>query len=133
MPDEPPPSPLTAAGRATRRRVLGAAHVERAEGRATGFDAPFQALVTDTAWGHVWSRAAIPPRERSMLTIAILAALGCEEELALHLRATAATGASEADVREALLHVAVYAGVPRANTAFRIARETFAAMRGEDG
>jgi 4-carboxymuconolactone decarboxylase len=122
---------LTAKGTVTRRRVLGDAHVDRAEAAKTPFDAPFQDLITDAAWGHVWARDTISLRERSMLTIALLAALGNDHELALHLRATARTGASEADVMEALLHVAIYAGVPRANHAIKIARDTFAAMREE--
>ena len=117
---------IRARGRATRRAVLGPAHVARSEANRTAFDGPFLDLITDAAWGHVWGRATITPRERSMLTIALLAGLGNEEELRLHLCATANTGATEADVQEALLHVAVYAGVPRANSAFRIAREIFA-------
>jgi 4-carboxymuconolactone decarboxylase len=120
---------LATKGMATRRRVLGDAHVNRAEAAKTTADAPFQALITDAAWGHVWSRDTISLRERSMLTIALLAGLGNDHELALHVGATANTGASEADVMEALLHVAIYAGVPRANHAIRIAKETFAAMR----
>lgn len=123
-----PMSPLTARGEATRRRTLGDAHVDRSKASATPFDAPFQALITDAAWGHVWGRDTISPRERSMLTIALLAGLGNDHELAMHIRATANTGASASDVTEALLHVAIYAGVPRANHAFRIARETFAEM-----
>lgn len=115
----------------TRSRVLGAAHVARAQSATTAFDAPFQNLITDAAWGHVWSRQTISLRERSMLTIALLAGLGNDHELALHLRATRNTGASEADVMEALLHVAVYAGVPRANHAIKIAKDTFAAMAQE--
>lgn len=117
-------------GRGTdiRRKVLGPAHVDRAQAATTAFDAPFQALITDAAWGHVWSRDTISLRERSMLTIALLAALGNDEELAMHIRATRNTAASEADVMEALLHVAIYAGVPRANRAIKIAKETFADM-----
>lgn len=115
-----------AQGMATRRAVLGPAHVDRAEAQRTALDAPFQDLITEAAWGHVWSRQTIPLRERSMLTIALLAALGNDHELALHLRATVRTGASRDDVMEALLHVAIYAGVPRANHAFRLAREVFA-------
>ena len=115
-------------GPATRRCVLGDAHVDRTEAAATPFDAPFQALITDAAWDHVWSRDTISLRERSMLTIALLAGLGNDHELAMHIRATRNTGASEEDVMEALLHVAIYAGVPRANHAFKIAKETFAAM-----
>lgn len=116
---------------ATRTRVLGADHVARAQSATTPFDAPFQDLITDAAWGHVWSRGTISLRERSMLTIALLAGLGNDHELALHLRATRNTGATEADVLESLLHVAIYAGVPRANHAIKIAKETFAAMAQE--
>ncbi|PKP84533.1 MAG: 4-carboxymuconolactone decarboxylase [Alphaproteobacteria bacterium HGW-Alphaproteobacteria-2] len=119
-------------GMATRRRVLGDAHVDRAEGAKTGFDVDFQRLITEAAWGHVWSRGTITLRERSMLTIALLAGLGNHEELVLHIRATANTGASREDVMEALLHVAIYAGVPRANHAIKVAKETFAAMEERD-
>ena len=94
---------------------------------------PFQALITEAAWGHVWARDTISLRERSMLTIALLAGLGNDQELALHIRATANTGASEADVMEALLHVAIYAGVPRANHAIKIAKDTFAEMNANGG
>lgn len=117
---------MTKDGQATRRRVLGEAHVARAGAATTDLDRDFQALLTDAAWGHVWSRDTIPLRERSMLTIALLAALGNDEELRLHLRATRNTGTSPADVGEALLHVAVYAGIPRANHAMRIAKEVLA-------
>jgi 4-carboxymuconolactone decarboxylase len=113
-------------GMTTRRAVLGDVHVDRAEAAKTAFDAPFQEMIVEAAWGHVWSRETITKRERSMLTIALLAALGNEEELAMHLRATRNTGASESDVLEALLHVAIYAGVPRANSAIRLAKEIFA-------
>jgi len=124
-------SNLATMGMATRRRVLGDAHVNRAEAAKSAADAPFQALITDAAWGHVWSRDTISLRERSMLTIALLAGLGNDQELALHIHATANTGASEADVMEALLHVAIYAGVPRANHAIKIAKDTFAEMAKE--
>lgn len=113
-------------GMRTRRAVLGDVHVDRAEMSKTPFDVPFQELITEAAWGRVWSRPDISARERSMITIALLAALGQWEELALHVRATANTGATREDVREALLHVAIYAGVPAANHAFKIARQTFA-------
>ena len=122
---------LTERAMARRRKVLGEAHVARAEAAKTDFDAPFQALITDAAWGHVWARNTISLRERSMLTIALLAGLGNDAELAMHIRATARTGASESDVMEALLHVAIYAGVPRANHAIRLAKETFAQMKSE--
>lgn len=120
---------MNEAGMAIRRKVLGEAYVNRAEAAKTAFDAPFQALITEAAWAQVWARDTISLRERSMLTIALLAGLGNDHELVLHIRATANTGASESDVLEALLHVAVYAGVPRANHAMKIAKETFAAMR----
>ncbi|MHC5655678.1 4-carboxymuconolactone decarboxylase [Stappia sp. ICDLI1TA098] len=113
-------------GVATRRAVLGEAHVARAQAAATAFDAPFQELITRGAWGTVWSSDAITRRERSMITVALLAALGQDEELAMHCRACARTGASADDVREALMHVAIYAGVPAANRAIRIARAAFA-------
>lgn len=119
-------SQLSDTGTATRRRILGAAHVARAQAAETPFDAPFQALITDAAWGHVWSRGTISDRERSMMTIALLAGLGNDGELALHLRAIPNTGASRDDVMEALLHVAIYAGVPRANHAIKLAKEIFA-------
>jgi 4-carboxymuconolactone decarboxylase len=98
-------------GARVRRAVLGDAHVDRAEAGKTAFDAPFQQLVTETAWGAVWSRPDLDLRTRSLITIAILAALGRHEELALHVRASANTGATAEEVREALLQVAVYAGV----------------------
>ncbi len=102
-------------GMKTRRAVLGDAHVDRAEAAKTEFDAPFQTLITEAAWGHVWASDGITPRERSMLTLALLAATGNFEEIAMHVRATARTGASKRDVLEAFQHVAIYAGVPRAN------------------
>ena len=121
-------SPRQRQGEETRRAVLGEDHVTRAGAATTDFDAPFQALITEAAWGHVWSRPELDKRERSIVTIALLAALGHTDELAMHIRATARTGATEADVREALLHVAIYAGVPTANTAFRVAKQVFADM-----
>jgi len=120
------PGSRHADGMTIRRRVLGEPHVERASKAITDLDEDFQTLITESAWGTVWSSDAISLRERSMLTIALLAALGHEEELAMHLRATSSTGATLADIREALLHVAIYAGVPAANTAFRIAKTVFA-------
>ncbi len=117
-----------AAGMETRRRVLGDAHVERASANATEFDAPFQELVTEGAWGTVWSRPDLTPRERSLITVALLAGLGNYEELKLHTRATANTGASAADLREVMLHVAIYAGVPRANHAVKVVKEILQEM-----
>jgi 4-carboxymuconolactone decarboxylase len=120
-------------GIATRRSVLGDAHVDRAETAKTAFDEPFQDLITEAAWSHLWSRDNISQRERSMITIALLAALGHDEEVAMHVRATQNTGATREDVREALLHVAIYAGVPAANRAIKIAKKTFAEMDAEAG
>lgn len=115
-------------GMRVRREVLGDAHVDRALAAASDFDAPFQALVTDGAWGSVWSRDTISRRERSMITLALLAGQGNTEEIEMHIRATANTGASPADVLEAFLHVAIYCGVPKANHAIRIARQTYREM-----
>ncbi|MEL7257792.1 MAG: 4-carboxymuconolactone decarboxylase [Pseudomonadota bacterium] len=115
-------------GEAARRKVLGDAHVDRAEASTTGFDAPFQELITEGAWGTVWASDHLSLRERSMLTLALLAAQGMDDEFAMHLRATANTGASPEDVREALMHVAIYAGVPRANHALKLAKSVYADM-----
>ncbi|CAH1651825.1 MULTISPECIES: 4-carboxymuconolactone decarboxylase [unclassified Chelatococcus] len=109
-------------GMATRRSVLGDVHVDGATAHKTPFDEDFQSFITEGAWGTVWSRPGLSKRERSMLTVALLAALGHDEELAMHIRATANTGATPEDIKEALLHVAVYAGVPAANRAFKIAK-----------
>lgn len=117
---------------ATRRSVLGDAHVDGATARKTPFDEDFQSFITEGAWGTVWSRPGLSKRERSMLTVALLAAMGHDEELAMHVRATANTGATPDDIKEVLLHVAVYAGVPAANRAFRIAKEELAKRGGGD-
>lgn len=122
------PSERYAQGMATRRSVLGDAHVDRAQANKTAFDAPFQDMITETAWGHVWSRPGWTKRERSIVTIALLAALGHDEEVAMHVRATANTGATQDDIREALMHVAIYAGVPAANHAIKIVKQTFSEM-----
>ncbi len=119
------------AGLAVRRAVLGEAHVARASADVTAFDADFQRFITEGAWGSVWSRPHFTRRERSIVTLALLAALGHHEELALHVRATARTGAGADDIAEAMLHVAVYAGVPAANSAVRVIKQTFAAMAAE--
>lgn len=111
-------------GMATRRSVLGDRHVDQAEARKTDFDADFQRFITEGAWGSVWSRPGLTPRERSLVTLAILAAGGHHGEMAMHTRATANTGATAEDLKEVLLHVAVYAGVPAANEAVRIVKET---------
>lgn len=119
-------------GMKVRRHVLGDDHVDRAEADKTDFDAPFQTLITETAWGNLWARDTISLRERSILTLALLAATGNFDEIAMHVRACERTGASKADVMEAFMHVAVYAGVPRANRAIKIAKETYRAMEREE-
>ena len=121
-----------ATGMQVRREVLGDAHVDRAEAAKTDFDAPFQDLITNAAWGTVWASDAIPRRERSMLTLALLAATGNFDEIPMHIRATARTGASKQDVIEAFQHVAIYAGVPRANHALKLAKQTYAEMEAAD-
>jgi 4-carboxymuconolactone decarboxylase len=119
-------------GMKTRREVLGDAHVDRAEANKTEFDLPFQTLITEGAWGTVWSSDGISRRERSMLTLALLAATGNFEEIPMHIRATARTGASKQDVMEAFQHVAIYAGVPKANHAIKLAKQTYAEMEQSD-
>ena len=118
-------------GMATRREVLGNTHVDKAERNKTSFDEPFQAMITESAWGHVWSSDGFTKRERSIVTIALLAGLGHYEELEMHIRVTANTGATPDDIREALMHVAIYAGVPSANHAIKIAKRVLQEM-GED-
>jgi len=115
-------------GEATRRAVLGDAHVNRSRQDPGAWEAPFIDLITDAAWGHTWSRETVSRRERSMMTLALLAGLGNFEEFELHLRATANTGATKEDVMDVLLHVAIYAGVPRANHAIKIAKAVYADM-----
>lgn len=119
------------AGMAVRRRVLGDVHVDRAEAKKTALDVDFQRSITEGAWGSVWARPGFNLRERSIVTLTLLAALGNHEELAMHVRATARTGATPEDLVEAMLHVAVYAGVPRANHALKIIKETYAEMGAE--
>lgn len=115
-------------GMAVRRSVLGDAHVDRATARATEFDRDFQEFITKSAWGGIWDRPGLDRRTRSLLTIALMAALGHEEELKMHIRATCNTGATPDEVKEVLMQVAVYAGVPAANTAIRLAKEAYAEM-----
>ncbi|KIC37738.1 4-carboxymuconolactone decarboxylase [Leisingera sp. ANG-M7] len=120
-------------GMQVRRMVLGDAHVDRAEAAKTALDQPFQELITEAAWGKVWASDRISLRERSMLTLALLAATGNFDEIPMHIRATARTGASREDVLEAFQHVAIYAGVPRANRALKMAKQTYAEMESEGG
>lgn len=121
-----------ATGMQVRREVLGDAHVDRAEAQISDLDRPFQDLITVSAWGTVWASDGITRRERSMLTLALLAAMGNWEEIPMHIRATARTGASKRDVLEAFQHVAIYCGVPKANHALKIARDTYAEMEAQE-
>jgi len=113
-------------GMATRRSVLGDAHVNRAEAKKTAFDEDFQRFITEGAWGSVWSRPHFTKRERSIVTLALLAACGHWEEVAMHIRATANTGATPEDMKEVALHVAVYAGVPAANHMIQVMKQAYA-------
>src|SRR5688572_7058689 len=114
------------AGMKVRTEVLGAEHVAKAQARTTELDADFQRFITEMAWGAVWARPDLDRRTRSLVTIAILAALGRKEELALHVRASQNVGVDPREIAEALLHVAAYAGIPAANTAFAVAKEVLA-------
>ncbi len=113
-------------GMKIRRQVLGESYVDDAESGKTAFDADFQRFIVETAWGSVWARPGLDRKTRHLLTIALLAALGREEELAIHIRATKQTGVTPEEVKEALLQVAIYAGVPAANSAFALAKEVYA-------
>ena len=110
-------------GMRVRREVLGDEHVDRAIANTTPFDAAFQDLITEFAWGSVWTRPGLDRRTRSAITLAILTALGHEHELALHVRAARRNGLSDDEIAEVLLHTSVYAGVPAANRAFAVARD----------
>ena len=112
------------AGMKVRKEVLGSEYVERALARTTEFDADFQHYITETAWGSIWARPDLDRRTRSLVTIAILAALG-REELVVHLRGSRNIGVDPKEIAEVLMHVAVYAGVPAANAAFGVAKREF--------
>ncbi|MEJ2598767.1 MAG: 4-carboxymuconolactone decarboxylase [Anaerolineales bacterium] len=115
-------------GMKIRRAVLGDAHVDRAEANQTPFDADFQRFITESAWGSVWTRPGLDRRTRHLITLAILAALGKEHELAMHIRATQNTGVTQAELKEVFLQIAIYAGVPSANTAFSVAKRVYAEL-----
>lgn len=119
-------------GMRIRREVLGDAHVHQAEANKTDFDADFQRFITETAWGGVWSREGLDRRTRHLLTIAILAALGKESELAMHIRATRNTGVTPDELKEVLHHLAIYAGLPAANSAFGIAKKALEELQNEE-
>jgi len=114
------------AGMAVRRQVLGDAHVDRAEANKNEFTTDFQRFITTYAWGEVWTRPGLDRRTRSCITLAMLAALGYEEELAMHVKAALRNGLSSEEIAEVLLQAAVYAGVPAANRAFAIAQRALA-------
>jgi 4-carboxymuconolactone decarboxylase len=109
-------------GERTRREVLGDSHVDAAAESASELTEDFQNLITRYAWGEIWTRRGIERRTRSLLTIALLVALGRDEELEMHLHAALRIGVSEEEIRETLLHCAIYCGVPAANSAFAIAQ-----------
>jgi 4-carboxymuconolactone decarboxylase len=116
------------AGEAVRRTVLGDAHVDRTRDTETSFTGPFYEYVTRAAWGGVWARPGLDLRTRSCLTLAILATLRCEKELAMHVEAAIRLGVTPAEIREVLLHTTVYAGAPAGNAAFAVAARTLAEL-----
>jgi 4-carboxymuconolactone decarboxylase len=118
-------------GMAIRKSVLGEEYVARAEANKTDFDADFVRYATENAWGAVWTRPGLEKKTRHLLTLAVLASLGRQEELAMHIRATKNTGVTSDEVKEVFLQVAVYAGAPAANSAFAIAKRTYKEMESE--
>ena len=118
-------------GMEVRTAVLGRAHVERSKSRATPFTEDFQTFITQYAWGGVWTRPGLDRRERSLLVLAMLAALGRTDEFKLHVRATANTGVTPDEIKEVLLMVAVYGGVPAANSGFHHAAQVLEEMAKE--
>ena len=118
-------------GMAVRKAVLGVDYVARAEANKTAFDSEWQQYVTEHAWAAVWARPGLDTKIRSMLTIAMLAVLGRQDELELHIRANRNTGVSEEEVKEVLLQVAVYAGAPAGNAAFAVAKRTYKEMESQ--
>jgi 4-carboxymuconolactone decarboxylase len=115
-------------GMQIRKSVLGKTHVERAEANKSEFDADFQRFITEAAWGSVWTRPGLDRKTRHLLTIAMLATLGNHEELAMHIRATRNTGVTREEVKEVLLQLAVYAGIPAANAAVAVAKRVYVEM-----
>jgi len=118
-------------GMAVRKSVLGAEHVGRAEANQTEFDADFQRIITEGAWGAIWTRPGLDKKTRHMLTLAMLAVLGKHDELAMHIRATRNTGVTREEVREVFLQVLAYAGAPAANSAFAIAKRVYKELESE--
>ncbi|WP_360994051.1 4-carboxymuconolactone decarboxylase [Actinoplanes sp. NPDC023801] len=115
-----------AAGIRVRREVLGPAHVDRAIAGTTAFTRDFQDMITRYAWGEIWTRPGLQRRERSLITLTALIALGHDEELAMHVRAARTNGLTDDEIKELILQTAIYCGVPAANTAFRIAQRVLA-------
>ena len=115
-------------GKRVRGEVLGSAHVARTAKNRTPFNAEFQDFLMEYAWGSIWARPGLDHKQRSMITIAMLVAMGRMEELKLHIRATANTGVSRDEVKEIMMHAAIYAGVPAAFGAFNLAAQIFAEM-----
>lgn len=118
-------------GLRVRKAVMGEEYVEHSFRQADEFTRPFQELVTEYAWGAVWARPGLPRKVRSLLTVAMMAALNRPHELRLHLRGALRNGCTAEEIRETLLQVGVYAGMPAALDAFRVAREVLAEPRGE--
>jgi 4-carboxymuconolactone decarboxylase len=111
-------------GERTRREVLGEEHVDRTLGSASEYARPFQDYLTDVAWGKVWARPGLDRRTRSCLTIALLTALAAENELPMHVRAAIKNGVTAEEIREVIIHAGLYAGIPKANGAFKLAEQT---------
>ncbi|WP_360935197.1 4-carboxymuconolactone decarboxylase [Actinoplanes sp. NPDC023714] len=122
--------PTRSAGIAVRREVLGPAHVDRATAGTTAFTRDFQDLITRYAWGEIWTRDGLARRDRSLITLTALIALGHHEELAMHVRAARTNGLSNEEIKELILQTAIYCGVPAANTAFRIAQKVLTDIDG---
>jgi 4-carboxymuconolactone decarboxylase len=120
-------------GLSNRKEVLGAAHVERSFATADAFSKPYQDLVTEYCWGAIWDRPGLPRKTRSLLNLAMLTALNREEEFRLHVRAALRNGVTKDEIGEVLLQAMIYCGVPAANSAFKQAREVFAAVDKETG
>ena len=116
--------PRYEAGMRVRREVLGDEHVDRATANATDFSRPFQEYITRAAWGDVWTRPGLDRRTRSAITLAVLTALRAENEIPMHVRAAIRNGLTPDEIREVILHTAVYAGVPAANSAIALAQKT---------
>ena len=118
-------------GLTVRRAVLGDAHVDRSLAKRNAFNEEFQALITRYAWGEIWTREGLSRHTRSLLTVGLMVALNRSDEFRLHVRAAFNNGVTRDEIREVLLHCAIYAGVPAANSAFHMAEEVFAQMESQ--